>query len=130
MEYHAPEDNSQLPEMIHIISEHPTYAFQQGDLVALVSSDTDPFWLAEVKEVSEESLEVHYFHHGPHKPGKKLVWKRHISEGTCRLYDVYVRFKTEDQLFTKRRTILKKAFKKISQACLTYNGIEVPDTFK
>lgn len=130
MEFHPPEDNSQLPEIIYVTSEHPTYDFQQGDLVALVSGDSDPFWLAEVTELSENSLNLRYFHHGPRKPGKKLVWKKHHSEGTCGLYDVYARFKSEELLFTKGKTILKKALKKISQACLTYNGIEVPDTFK
>jgi hypothetical protein len=39
---------------------------------------------------------------------------------------LYVRFKGEEQLFTKGKTILKKALKKIAQACLTYNGLEIP----
>jgi hypothetical protein len=50
--------------------------------VALVSGDDDPFWLAEVTNVSENSLEVGYFHHSLYKPGKKLVWKKHNSEET------------------------------------------------
>jgi hypothetical protein len=80
--------------------------------------------------VSENSLEVGYFHHSLYKPGKKLVWKKHNSEGTCGRNDVYARFKTEEQLFTKGKTICKKALKKISQARLTYNSIEIPDSFK
>jgi hypothetical protein len=51
---------------------------------------------------------VAYFHHGPLKPGKKLIWKPHHSNGICGRYDVYVRFKGEQQLFTKGKTILKK----------------------
>jgi hypothetical protein len=98
--------------------------------VALVSGDDDPFWLAEVTNVSENSLKVGYFHHSLYKPGKKLVWKKYNSERTCRLNDVYARFKIEEQLFTKGKTISNKALKKISQACLTYNSIEIPDSFK
>jgi hypothetical protein len=33
-------------DLVHILSEHPTYDFQVGDLVALVLEDSDPFWLA------------------------------------------------------------------------------------
>jgi hypothetical protein len=51
-------------------------------------------------------------------------------KGTCGKFDVYFRFKTEEQLFTKGKTILKQALKKIAQACLIYNGLEVPETFK
>jgi hypothetical protein len=98
--------------------------------VALVSGDEDLFWLAEVTNVFENSLEVGYFYHSLYKPGKKLVWKKHNSKGTCGLNDVYARFKTEEQLFTKEKTIRKKAQKKISQACLTYNNIKIPDSFK
>jgi hypothetical protein len=98
--------------------------------VALVSGDDDLFWLAEVTNVSENSLEVGYFHYSLYKPGKKLVWKKHNSKGTCKLDDVYARFKTKEQLFTKRKTIRKKSFKKISQACLIYNNIEIPKSFK
>jgi hypothetical protein len=99
-------------------------------LVALVSRDTDPFWLAQVTKVHEDSLEVVYFHHSPLKSGQSLVWKPHNSNRTCGKYDVYVRFKGEEQLFTKGKTILKKALKKIAQACLTYNSLEIPETFK
>jgi hypothetical protein len=53
-----------------------------------------------------------------------------IAKGNCCKFDVYFIFKTEKQLFTKGKTILKQALKKIAQACLTYNGIEVPETFK
>jgi hypothetical protein len=44
------------PNLVHVFSEHPTYDFQVGDLVALVSGDSDPFWLAEINAVSEENL--------------------------------------------------------------------------
>jgi hypothetical protein len=80
--------------------------------------------------VSENSPKVGYFHHSLYKPGKKLVWKKHNSKVTCGLNAVYARFKTKEQLFTKGKTIRKKALKKISQACLTYNSIEIPDSFK
>jgi hypothetical protein len=124
------EEPSPIVDMIQVISEHPTYDFQVGNLVALVSNDSDPFWLAEVTTVKEDSLEVIYYHHGPIRSGRKLVWKKHTSEGTCGKYDVYVRFKSDNQLFTKTKTIRKKALQKISQACLTYNDITVADTFK
>jgi hypothetical protein len=45
--------------------------------------------------------------------GKRLIWKAHNSKSTCGKFDVYVRFKSEEQLFTKGKTILKQAFKKI-----------------
>jgi hypothetical protein len=106
------ENLNQELDMIHVTSEHPTYDFQVGNLVALVSRDSDPFWLATVTKVYEETLEVAYFHHGPFKPGKKLIWKPHHSNRTCGRYDVYIRFKGEQQLFTKGKTILKKSFKK------------------
>jgi hypothetical protein len=38
-------------DLFHVTSEHPTYDFQVGDLVALVSADQDPFWLARVKKI-------------------------------------------------------------------------------
>jgi hypothetical protein len=114
-------------DLVHVTSELPTYDFQVGDLVALVSANQDPSWLARVKKIKEDSLSVTYYHHGPHMSKKRLVWKAHNSKGTCSKFD---RFKTEKQLFTKCKTILKQALKKIAQACLTYNGLEVPETFK
>jgi hypothetical protein len=99
-------------------------------LVALVSANQDPFWLAQVKKIKEDSLSMTYYHHGPQISGKRLVWKAHNSRGTCGKFDVYFRFKTEEQIFTKSKTILKQALKKIAQACLIYNGLEVPETFK
>jgi hypothetical protein len=98
--------------------------------VALVSGDSDPYWLAEISAVSEENLYLIYWHHSPHKPGKRLIWKKHHTNGAYRKYDVYVRFKTKELLFTKSNSILKIALKKIVQACLTYNEIIVLDTFK
>jgi hypothetical protein len=96
--------------------------------VALVSGDSDPFWLAEISVVSEKNLDLIYWHYGPYKPGKKLIWKKHHTNGACRIYNVYVRFKTKELLFTKSNSILKTVLKKIVQACLTYNEIIVPDT--
>jgi hypothetical protein len=75
-------------------------------------------------------MSVTYYHHGPQISGKRLVWKGHNLKGTCCKFDVYFRFKTEEQLFIKGKTILKQALKKIAQAYLTYNGLEVPETFK
>jgi hypothetical protein len=60
------------PDIIHVTSEHLTYDFQVGNLVALVSGDTDPFWLAQVTKVHEDSLEVVYFHHSPLKSGQRF----------------------------------------------------------
>jgi hypothetical protein len=119
-------------DVVHVTSEYPTYDRQVGDLVALVSANQDPFWLARVKKIKENSLSMTYYHHGPQISGKTLVWKAHNSKGTCGKFDVYVyfRFNTEEQLFTKGKTILRQALKKIAQACLIYNGLEVPETFK
>jgi hypothetical protein len=50
------ENPNQEPDIIHVISEHPTYDFQVGNLVALVSRDQDPFWLAHITEVHKDSL--------------------------------------------------------------------------
>jgi hypothetical protein len=76
------------PNLVHVFSEHPTYDFQVGNLMALVSGDSDPFWLAEISVVSEENLDLIY--HSPHKPGKRLIWKKHHTNGACRKYDMYV----------------------------------------
>jgi hypothetical protein len=75
------ENLNQELNMIHVTSEHPTYDFQVGNLVALV--DSDPFWLATITEVYEETLKVAYFHHGALKLGKKLIWKPRHSNRTC-----------------------------------------------
>jgi hypothetical protein len=48
-------------DLVHVTSEHPTYDFQVGDLVALVSANQDPFWLAQVKKIKEDSLSVTYY---------------------------------------------------------------------
>jgi hypothetical protein len=124
------QTSTPIIDLVHVTSKHPTYDFQVGDLVALVSANQDPFWLAWVKKIKEDSLSMTYYHHGSQISGKRLVWKAHNSKGTCGKFDVYFRFKTEEQLFTKGKTILKQALKKTAQACLTYNGLEVPETFK
>jgi hypothetical protein len=62
-------------DLVHVTSEHPTYDSQVGDLVALVSADQDPFWLAQVKKIKEDSLSVTYYHHGSQISRKRLVWK-------------------------------------------------------
>jgi hypothetical protein len=64
------ENPYQEPDIIYVTSEHPTYDFQIGNLVAMVSGDQDPFWLAHITKVDEDSLEVVYFHHGPFRSGK------------------------------------------------------------
>jgi hypothetical protein len=84
------------------------------------TADQDPFWLAWVKKIKEDSLFMTYYHHGLQISRKRLVWKAHNSKGTCGKFDVYFRFKTKEQLFTKGKTILKQALKKIAQACLTF----------
>jgi hypothetical protein len=125
-----PAPRNAEPDLVHVLSEHPTYDVQVGDLVVLVVGDSDPFWLAEISAVGEENLDLIYWHHSPRKAGKRLIWKKHHINGACRKCDVYVRFKTKELLFTKSNSTLKTALKKIVQACLTYNEIIVPDTFK
>jgi hypothetical protein len=63
------ENPDHKPDIIHITSEYPTYDFQVGNLVALVSEDPDPFWLAHITKILDDSLKVAYFHHGPVKSG-------------------------------------------------------------
>jgi hypothetical protein len=71
-------------DLVYVTSEHPTYDFQVGDLVALVSADQDPFWLAQVKKIKEDSLSMTYYHHGPQMSRKRLVWKaRHLWQVRC-----------------------------------------------
>jgi hypothetical protein len=108
------QTSTTIIDLVHVTSKHPIYDFQVGDLKALVSANQDPS----------------YYHHGPQISSKKLVWKAHNLKGTCGKFDVNLRFKTEEQLFTKDKTILKQALKKIAQACLTYNGLKIPETFK
>jgi hypothetical protein len=124
------QTSTPIIDLVHVTSEHPTCDFQVGESVALVSANQDPFWLARVKKIKEDSLSVIYDHHGSQISRKRLVWKAYNSKDTCGKFDVYFRFKTEEQLFTKSKTILKQALKKIAQACLTCNGLEVPETFK
>jgi hypothetical protein len=71
-----------------VLTMHPTYDFQVGDLV--FSGDSDPFWLAEISIMSKENLDLIYWYHSPHKPGKRLIWKKHHTNGACRKYDVYI----------------------------------------
>jgi hypothetical protein len=59
------ENPNHKPDIIHVTSEHPTYDFQVGNLFALVSGDTDPFWLACITKALKDSLKVAYFHHSP-----------------------------------------------------------------
>jgi hypothetical protein len=98
------------PDLVHILSEHPTYDFQVGDLVSLVLGDSDPFWLAEISVMGEENLDLIYWYHGPLKAGKKLIWKKHHINRAYRRYNVYVRFKTKELLFTKSNSILKTVY--------------------
>jgi hypothetical protein len=74
------QTSTPIIDLVHVTSEHPTYDFQVRDLVALVSADQDPFWLARVKKIKEDSLSVTYYHHGSQISGKKLVWKAHKLE--------------------------------------------------
>jgi hypothetical protein len=46
--------------LVHVFSQHPIYDFQVGELVALVSGNSDPFWLAEISMLSEENLDLIY----------------------------------------------------------------------
>jgi hypothetical protein len=59
------ENPYQELDIIHVTSKHPTYDFQIGNLVAVESGGQDPFWLAHITKVDEDSLKVVYFHHSP-----------------------------------------------------------------
>jgi hypothetical protein len=104
------------PDLVHVFSEHPIYDFQVGDLMALVSGDSDPFWLAEISTVSEENLDLLVSR--PHKPRKRLIWTKHHTNGACRKYELYVPIQNQGIDITKSNSILKIALKKIVQTCL------------
>jgi hypothetical protein len=81
VEPEKPTPGNTEPDLVHVLSEHPTYDFQVGDLVALVSGDSDLFWLAKISAIGEENLDLIYWHHSPRKAGKKLIWKKHHANG-------------------------------------------------
>jgi hypothetical protein len=64
VEPEEPAPRNTEPDLEYVLSEHPTYDFQVG-VVALVSRDSDPFWLAEISAVGEENLDLIYWHHSP-----------------------------------------------------------------
>ena len=113
-----------------MISEHPSYDFEKDDYIIVVSADCDPFWLAKVTEITNEQLSFKYFHHNTPKNGNKMTWKLHHTSGNCGILDVYIKFKSEFDLFTKSKSIRTTALRKITQSCLKYNGQVVPDGFK
>lgn len=115
---------------IHVLGEHPTYEFNIGEIIAVVSSDNDPFWLAQITEINDEGLVFQYFHHNTPKQGSKMNWKLHNTNGFCGITDVYTRFKLLTDIFTKSNSIRTAALRKISQACMKYNAQLVPDNFK
>jgi hypothetical protein len=96
VEPEKPAPRNAEPDLVHVLSVHPTYDFQVGDLVALVLGDSHPFRLAEISAVGKENLDLIYWHHGPCKAGKRLIWKKHHTHRVCRRYDMYVRFKTKE----------------------------------
>jgi hypothetical protein len=62
------QTSTPIIDLVYVTSEHPTYDFQ-----VLVSANQDPFWLAQVKKIKEDSLSVTYYHHGSQISGKRLV---------------------------------------------------------
>jgi hypothetical protein len=94
VEPEKPAPRNAEPDLVHIFSEHTTYDFQVGDLVALVSGDSNPFWLAKISAMGEENLDLIYWHHGPRKADleeasyKQSIWKiQHVcyiqNQGTA-----------------------------------------------
>jgi hypothetical protein len=51
VEPEEPAPRNAEPDLVHVFSEHPTYDFQVANLVALVSGNSDPFWLAEISAI-------------------------------------------------------------------------------
>jgi hypothetical protein len=116
-----------------IVGEHPSYQFEVGDCVAVVSNDTDPFWLAEVNDVQDEEIHFTYFVHTPFskKVNQRMKWILDAnSTGSCDTLDVLVRFKERCQLFTKTKLLKGSARSKIVQAVETYNDKLVSPYFK
>jgi hypothetical protein len=73
------QTSTSIVDLVHVTSKHPTYDFQVGDLVALVSRSRSV--LASLDEVKEDSLSMTYYHHGPQISGKRLVWlKRQLQQ--------------------------------------------------
>jgi hypothetical protein len=62
-----PAPRNAEPDLVYVLSEHPTYNFQVGDLVALVLGDSNPFWLAEISAVGKENLDLIYWNHSSRK---------------------------------------------------------------
>lgn len=115
---------------IHVLEEHPHYSFEIGNIVAVVSSDADPFWLAQVTAVHETTIDFTYYHHNKPTRGNKMIWKLHSTTGSCGVTDVYTKWRQNSEIFTKNNNIRKQALKKISNACLKYNNTTVPDGFQ
>ena len=106
-------------QSIFVRGEHPATDFHPEDLVVVLASDKNPFWVARVMSVDNETLMLGFFHHNTTSGGKQ-IWKVHNSTGSCHYLDVLVRFKDSQHLFTKTQTIRGKALKKINQALLLY----------
>lgn len=123
------EEGSASQSRLYVKSPHPAYVFSISELVVVVSSDKDPFWIAKVTEVSDDVLNFQFYHHNSPKNGEKMVWKLHHTHGSCGITDVYVKF-TAALLFTQAMQIRERAWKTICQACLKWNDIIVPETFK
>lgn len=124
------QETPETQSRIHVAGEHPTYEFNIGEIIVVVSSDIDPFWMAQVTEVTEEQLKFQYYNHNTPKEGKKMTWHLDDTEGACGITDVYMRFKSTSEIFTKTNSIRTTALKRIRQACMKYNALEVPDDFK
>ena len=112
---------SELTQSIRVVGEHPVSTFQVGDFVIVLSTDRDPFWVAQVTNTDEEQAHFRYYHY---KLGSKQqkIWYEHDSNGSCGFLDVLARFKNENELFTKSKIIRKQAQNKINQALALYTG--------
>ena len=113
--------NLVVTQSIRVIGEHPASTFKVGDFVIVLSTDKDPFWVAQVTNSDEEHIYFRYYHYKLNSKQQK-IWCEHDSHGSCGFLDVLTRFKNESELFTKSKIIRKQAQNKINQALALYTG--------
>ncbi len=87
----------------------------------MLSTDKDPFWVAQITNSDEEQVYFRYYHYKLSSKQQKIWWE-HDSSGSCGFLDVLTRFKNESELFKKSKIIRKKAQNKINQALVLYTG--------
>ena len=118
------DDEDMGGDVVRVVGEHPQTTFKVDDLIAVLpdKSSPDPFWLAKITEIEEETLRFTYFHYKLNNK-KNQVWSLHTTTGSLHFLDILVGFGGEEtQLFTKKKSLRKPALKKINQAISIYKS--------